>query len=134
MVRFVGWIKGLFQHEPIKLAIVRRYEDANGSYVGELYIEQTVKGVTAYNMIGASLDTLPFDFTGEMQVGEFLDLKHDFLASMPEWCVRVGALDPKDNDHVREMVAKMPRRRMTLVVQNRFFMEPIVRLSGKGAV
>lgn len=135
MMRFmVSLFVRLFSREPVKLAIVRRYEDANGSYVGELYMEQITKGITAYNMIGASLDSMPFEIRKDRLAprDDFeLDTDRDFLAHMPRLCVRVGALDPADNDRVRKMVARMPQKRMTLVIQNRFFMEPVVKPSGK---
>jgi hypothetical protein len=102
---------------------VRRYQDANGSYVGELYLYETVTRrhdmVTGYQMIGASLDTLPLDMVNETTVFA-LDTGNDFLAPMPPMTVRVGATEPKDNDSVRRMVRKLPRRNMTLIVQNRF--------------
>lgn len=120
----LSWLRGLFNHEPAKLAVVRKYRDANGSYVGELYLYQTVKRkhdtVTGYVMIGASLDTLPFD-TGEKETDVFaLDTGSDFLEPMPPMTLRVGALDPAENDNVRRMIRRLPRRGMTLVVQNRF--------------
>ena len=119
--RLLDFFRGLFSPEPVRLAIVRRYRDANGSNVGELYIEQEHNGIRTYNMIGMSLDTLPFELlrpTG-LTWGT-LDTDNDFLAPMSSYCVRVGALSPQDNDNVRKMVAKLPRRRMTLTVQNRF--------------
>ena len=120
-----SYIRTLCARQPVRLAIVRRYQDANGNYVGELYIEQTIKGVTAYNMIGASLDSLPLDWTVEPRTwcGWTLDTRHDFLAPIALYTVRVGAMDPKDNDRIRRMVGKMPRWNMTLLVHNRFIGE-----------
>jgi len=121
-VGMIDFIKGLFRRAPVRLAIVRRYADANGSYVGELYMEQEQNGIRSYRMIGASLDTLPLDIdlTLRVNMAYVLDTENDFLAYMPAGRLRVGALDPQDNDRVRRMVARLPRRRMTLVVQNRF--------------
>jgi hypothetical protein len=120
--KLFSFLRGLFNRSPVRFAIVRRYADANGSYVGELYMEQTVKNVISYNMIGASLDTLPLESAEVLTAGVAFDLdtKNDFLIPMPLGTLRVGALDPKDNDRVRRMVASLPRRRMMLVVQNRF--------------
>lgn len=119
-----AWIKVKFDPKPVKLAIVRRYLDANGSYVGELYIEEQGKNFKGYTMIGASLDTLPF---GCHEVDArcddhafYLDTEHDFLAYIDKNVLRVGALNPADNNAVRRMVAKMPRRGMRIIVQNRF--------------
>jgi hypothetical protein len=118
--RLTDFLRSLLHRGPVRLAIVRRYADANGSYVGELYMEQEHRGVSSYCMIGASLDTLPFDYPLPCNVGISLDTDNDFLAPMPRDTFRVGALDPAENDKVRCMVAGLPRRNMTLVVQNRF--------------
>jgi hypothetical protein len=120
MIRlFISFVKSLFKRSPVKLAIVRKYTDANGSFVGELYIEQKQKAFTGYTMIGASLDTLPFDLQNETDVFA-LDTRNDFLAPMPPMTLRVGALDPQDNEAIRKAVRNMPRRRMKLIIQNRF--------------
>src|SRR5260221_3416484 len=120
LTRLFDFFHCLFSPKPVRLAIVRRYRDANGSNVGELYIEQEHNGVKTYNMIGMSLDTLPFELLRPIGLTwGTLDTDNDFLALMPNYCVRVGALSPQDNDNVRRMVANLPRRKMTLTVQNR---------------
>ena len=114
-----GWLRSLLAPRSVRLAIVRRYCDANGNYIGELYLEEA----GMYGMVGVSLDSLPLDTLGErhwFDVGGYLDTGNDFLAPMTPLTVRVGAIDPRDNDTVRAMVARLPRRNMTLVVQNRF--------------
>ena len=108
------WLKRLCDFSSIQLAIVRRYADANGHYVGELYAMQG----KAYVMIGASLDSLPLEYTGGRMWR--LDTKRDFLAPMPRNVVRVGAVEPENNEYVRRIVARMPRMNMSLLVQNRF--------------
>jgi hypothetical protein len=123
--RIATWLRGLFSRKPISLVIVRRYADANGNYVGELYMQGTFSGVASYRMIGVSLDSLPLNVADLMgnecfAVGGMLDTANDFLVHMPNKTIRVGALDPKDNDNVRRMVAKLPRRNMTMTIQNRF--------------
>lgn len=112
------------------MAIVRRYCDANGSFVGELYLLGTFMGVLGYQMIGMSLDTLPFD---AKELREFnLDVDHDFLAPMPEGCVRVGSQDPRDTDAVRASVRKLAKEgKIALQVQNRF-VEHVMSRPGKG--
>lgn len=131
------WLRERFSSTPIRLAIVRKYQDANGAYIGELYVHETVKRqhdtLEGYVMIGASLDTLPLA-AGEVACpsgplpmhcyGWTLDLENDFLAPMPEFCVRVGAMTPEENDNVKQRIARLPRRRMLLTVQNRF-VEPV---------
>jgi hypothetical protein len=122
LTKFYMWLRlrlhGLFAAKPVKLAIVRRYADANGSYVGELYMEGNIAGVSAYRMIGVSLDTLPIDAV-KLETWR-LDTLNDFLVPMSPETIRVGAIDPKDNDSVRKMVRKLPRKNMTLIIQNRF--------------
>jgi hypothetical protein len=120
--QFVDWLRSLVYRAPVKLAIVRRYKDANDNFVGELYIEGSMAGVSAYRMIGASLDSFPLG-TGSLDLSKtpyVLDVANDFLALMPANRLRVGAMDPKDNDAVRRMIGRLPRRRMTIVIQNRF--------------
>lgn len=122
--RIVGFVKSVLvaftpKRKAWSMAVVRRYADANGSYVGELYLLGTFAGVLQYSMIGVSLDTLPFDARA-VEVFD-LDTDNDFLAPMPPMCVRVGALNPQDNDNVRKYVAKMAHEgRIVLQVQNRF--------------
>jgi hypothetical protein len=107
---------------PVHLAIVRRYVDANGHYVGELYMYGMFAGMGTYRLIGCSLDSLPLDMAA-LSLGDApntLDLEHDFLAIMPPNTLRVGAAEPKDNEGVRQMIARIPRRNIRLVIQNRF--------------
>lgn len=131
--RFLAWLLG--PAEPARLAVVRRYVDANGSYVGELYLYEEVKRrhdmVTGYVMIGASLDSLPFDLAGKELTIFGLDTYNDFLQPLPPMTLRVGSLEPKDNDAVRRRVAKLPRKGMTLLVQNGFIEHVMKPKEGK---
>lgn len=113
--RFVSFVRSFFSRKPVKLAIVRRYCDANGSYVGELYMDN---GKGCYGMIGVSLDSWPMD-TNTIFCAE-IDTENDFLAPMPAVMIRVGAISPADNNAVRKMVARLPRKRMEIAIQNRF--------------
>lgn len=120
--QFLHWLGGLFDSAPVHLAIVRRYADANGHYVGELYCYGTFAGVGTYRMIGCSLDNFPLEL-GSLSLGDepgALDLLHDFLAPMAANTFRVGAPEPKDNEQVRRMIGNMNRRNIRLVIQNRF--------------
>jgi hypothetical protein len=118
--RLYRFVMGLFFRGPVRLAIVRRYTDANGSFVGELYLERSGKEGVPYEMIGASLDTLPFDSQNATDVFA-LDTWNDFLEPMPPMTLRVGTLcTPADNAAMQKMVRGLPRRNMTLVIQNRF--------------
>ncbi len=117
----MAWLDQLLNGRKIwSMAVVRRYCDANGAFVGELYLLGAQgAGPLEYRMIGVSLDTLPF---APKKVETFdLDTGRDFLAPMAEGMLRVGALDPRDNDAVREMVAQLARTGViALQVQNRF--------------
>jgi len=127
MAKLISWLKKLFvARKTYSMVIVRRYCDANGAFVGELYLLGTFCGVLQYNMIGVSLDTLPF--SASQVTGFDLDVEHDFLRPMPEGCVRVGAQDPQNNDAVRANVGRIAREgTIVLQVQNRF----IERVLGK---
>jgi hypothetical protein len=117
-----NFIIGLFKRKrkAYSLAIVRRYTDANGSFVGELYLLGTFAGVLGFQQIGMSLDTLPFDCQNGVPSFD-LDTEHDFLFPMPSGCVRVGAQDPRDTPIVRKHVAKLATEgSIALQVQNRF--------------
>lgn len=120
MGRLVSWLKSLLgPGKTYSMAIVRRYADANGAYVGELYLLGTFAGVLQYSMIGVSLDTLPFEAKGMDDPS--LDTRNDFLAPIPPNSVRVGASEPADNDAVRAHVARLAKEgRIRLSVTNRF--------------
>jgi len=122
LTKLYTWFCGLFDRSPVHLAIVRRYRDANGRHVGELYMYGTFAGVGSYRMVGCSLDSFPLDL-GSLSLGDepgALDLLHDFMAPMGANTFRVGACEPKDNESVRRMVGGIPRRNIRLVIQNRF--------------
>jgi hypothetical protein len=128
-----GILQGLvpsFTPKTYSLAIVRRYTDANGSFVGELYLLGTFAGILGYQMIGVSLDTLPFDCQNGVPSFD-LDTEHHFLDAMPVGCVRVGASDPQDNDAVRDNVRRLAETgKITLTVSNRFI-EHVMQSKGK---
>lgn len=123
------WLCGLFDSRPVHLAIARRYQDAQGHNVGELYKYDTFSGHGAYRLVGCSLDSFPLDLSS-LSLGDeptALDLQNDFLAPMMPNTLRVGAAEPKDNDAVREMIRRIPRKNIRLVIQNKFVehvMEP----------
>jgi hypothetical protein len=109
-----------FKRKTYSMAVIRRYTDANGSYVGELYMLGTFAGILGYQQIGMSLDTLPFDSQNGVLSFD-LDVEHDFLAPMPNGCLRVGASDPRDNDAVRRHVARLAHEgTIALQIQNKF--------------
>jgi hypothetical protein len=120
--RLYNWLINIFNYEPVHLAIVRRYQDAQGHNVGELYLYGVFAGVGSCRMIGCSLDSLPLDLTALSLLDEpdALDLEHDFLAPMAVNTLRVGAAEPKDNDAIRNIIRRIPRRNIRIVLQNRF--------------
>jgi hypothetical protein len=122
LTNLYNFIRRLFDTRPVLLAIVRRYADANGHFVGELYRYDTFAGIGTYRLVGVSLDSLAFDLTALSLLDEpkTLDLAHDFLAVMPPNTLRVGAATPADNDNVRKMIGKLSRRNIRLTIQNRF--------------
>lgn len=105
-----------FHSEPAELAIVRRYLDANGNYVGELYLKHPVTRVSV--MIGASLDSHEF-FIRYLE-GVTFDYKHDFLEPLPPETIRIGAIDPRDLEQVRNIVADLEGRYIVVEVRNGF--------------
>lgn len=127
----VAWAKAVSGvRKTWSMAIVRRYCDANGAYVGELYLLGTFCGSLQYNMIGVSLDTMPLDV--KQVTGFNLDVDNDFLAPMPTGTVRVGAQDPQDNDVVRANVRRLAREgTIVMQVQNRFVEHVLRKPSGK---
>lgn len=102
------------------LAIVRRYVDMNGRYIGELYLNGT--------MIGASQDNLPLDYQGGYFW--FLDTWRSFLAPLTWRTVRVGGTEPKTDKWTRRKVRWLFPFSVKLRVENRFATE----VAGKGDV
>ena len=113
-------LRGLFEHTPALFTIVRKYQDAHNHFIGELYFYSTITGKSTYRLIGCSLDSFPVGMTFNEDAGNYLDLAHDFLAPMGANTFRVGAPMPEDNDSVRRMMSRMPRRNIRLAIQNRF--------------
>lgn len=99
--RICLWLIGC--PERIKLTICRRYLDANGYYIGELYDSRGV-------LLGASLDNYEYadSYLTAMHV-EILDTRNDFLQPMLNYTVRVGGLCPGDHKRVQDYVAGLDR-------------------------
>jgi hypothetical protein len=118
--RFIAYLKALGRkRKTYSMAIVRRYTDANGAFVGELYLLGTFAGILGYQMIGVSLDTLPLEAKHPNTFD--LDIENDFLKPMTKYCIRVGAIDPADNENVRKHVASLFKTgKIEFQIQNRF--------------
>lgn len=109
--------------QPVLLVICRKYLDANGRYIGELYAQHAAKhggigSVNGLTMIGVSLDSLALGATEGQP--DYLDTHNDFLALMPDNVIRVGAMEPLNTLAVRLAVRKMPKKCMRILLQNRF--------------
>src|SRR5260221_1916836 len=104
----LAFFHGLLSPKPVRLAIVRRYADANGNWIGELYIKRR-RGShlehTSYEMVGVSLDSLPLEestYDGDNLdggIGARIDLEHAFLCPMPVESVVSRVLKPLANDN-----------------------------------
>lgn len=119
VINITTYFRALIYRELINLYIRRKYQDANGNYIGELYADDvTIKGKKVTAMIGVSLDSL--DFGDIFGIPNELDLRHDFLAYMPKDRIRLGSLEPKDNDQVRNRYRFYPSHLIRIHVQNCF--------------
>ena len=108
-------LKLIGRPERIKLTICRRYLDANGYYIGELYDSRGV-------LLGASLDNLPFYYEYMSAYSQpIVDTVNDFLQPMLPGTVRVGGLCPGDHKRVQSYVAGLDRLCYVVFdIQNRF--------------
>ena len=97
----------------VQLTIVRRYIDAQGHYIGELY--------EAGRMIGTSCDNLPLgaDILSPV-VNPTICYRKSFLDPLPDNTLRVGSLEPKDNANVQAYVATRRFCVIRVTVLNRF--------------
>lgn len=99
------------------LTIVRRYADAQGHYIGELY---EGNGRNAL-MIGASCDNFPLDQdTRPEMANPKICWRHSFLEPLPENTVRVGSFEPQLNGFVQRYMARRRFCITRLLVLNRF--------------
>lgn len=94
----------------MNLAIVRRYVDMNGRFIGELYLNGT--------MIGASQDNLPLEYKGGRLW--FLDTWRSFLSPLTWRTVRVGGTAPDNDKATRRKVRWLVPFSTRLRVENRF--------------
>ena len=109
----------------VKLTIVRRYVDAQGHYIGELY-----EGAGRYSrMIGATCDNMSLNADmATYGVDPFICYSKSFLDPLPAYTLRVGALEPSFNAIVQEYIALRRFNRVRVIVLNRF-VEHVMGLS-----
>lgn len=108
----------LFHRDTVHLTVVRRYVDAQKRFIGELY---EGSGRDAW-MMGMTCDTMPFS-VGDNQLGHTpcrLELGADFLAPMMPGGLRVGAMEPMNNETVRQTIALRRYCKLRVVILNRF--------------
>lgn len=119
MLSFIKAILYFIRHpfSTLELTIVRRYADAQGHYIGELY-----KGKDRdAHMIGASCDNWPLNANTHALLDKpSLCWRYSFLDPLPGNTLRVGSFDPKDNARVQTYIAMHRFNRVNIVVLNRF--------------
>lgn len=88
-----AFVYALFHPEPIEMVIVRRYMDAQKNFIGELYMNG--------KMIGMSCDSLPYSAgVNGANTGAHCEMG-DFTAPMDVNVIRVGGATPLETAHVR---------------------------------
>jgi hypothetical protein len=111
------WFVALHPFDTFKLTIVRRYADAQGNYIGELYEGD---GATA-RMIGASCDNWPLDAdVSPLPMHPRICWSKSFLDPLPKNTLRVGAMEPQDNEDVQAYIAARRFAPLRVTVLNRF--------------
>ena len=103
----------LHPFDTFSVTVVRRYADAKGHFIGELYENE--------RMIGASCDNWPLDADVKpLPLRPSVCYRKSFLEPLPANTLRVGALEPENNVSVQEYVAIRRFCRLRVVVLNRF--------------
>lgn len=118
MILFIkAFVYAMFHWSPIQLTVVRRYVDAQKNFIGELYEGE---GRTA-KMIGVTCDNLPFDIEQLYLIRRpRLCWRREFTEFLPLDTIRVGALEPENNEQVRQYVARRRFCAIRYAVLNRF--------------
>lgn len=99
------------------VTVVRRYADAQGNFIGELYDGDG----RAARMIGASCDNWPLDADVKALPGSpRLCWSKSFLDALPRNTLRVGAMQPQDNATVQAYVSTRRFCPIRVTVLNRF--------------
>jgi hypothetical protein len=97
----------------VKLTVVRRYVDAQGNYIGELYKDG--------RMIGASCDNWPLDVDMHRLIASpKLCWRYSFLEPLPQYTIRVGGIEPGTNTLVQAHIAERRFCDIKITVVNRF--------------
>lgn len=111
--------------EAVHLTIVRRYADAQGNFIGELYERfeygHATESGAGWRMIGASCDNWPLDAdVSPIPMHPKVCWSRSFLEALPQNTLRVGAMEPQDNADVQAYVARRRFLPLRVTVLNRF--------------
>lgn len=103
--------------DTFNVTVVRRYADAQGHFIGELYEGD---GRDA-KMIGASCDNWPLNADIKaLPMHPRVCYRKSFLEPLPDNTLRVGAFEPSLNVIVQEYVAARRFLPLRVTVRNRF--------------
>jgi hypothetical protein len=111
------WYTVMHPFDVIYFTVVRRYADAQGNYISELY---EGNGRDA-KMIGASCDNWPLDADMKpLPTHPQLCWSKSFLDPLPRNTLRVGAMEPQDNARTQEYISIRRFCVIRIMVLNRF--------------
>ena len=109
--------------DTLNVTIVRRYADAQGHFIGELYQDN--------RMIGYSCDNWPLNAdTTPLPMHPRVCWRKSFLDPLPVNTMRVGAMEPENNARVQEYVAVRRWLPLRVTVHNRFIQHVLGGLGG----
>lgn len=107
-------VYALFHRKPVSLTVVRRYLDAQRNFIGELYENG--------KMIGMSCDSMPFTVPNAMSGRLFASARYDeeFSRPMPDGILRLGGKGPEDHAEVVKRLSLLQYCRKDITILNRF--------------
>lgn len=116
LIRAVAFV-AIHPFDIVHLTVVRRYADAQGHFIGELY-EGSSRDA---RMIGASCDNWPLDADVKaLPPHPSVCFSKSFLEPLSANTLRVGALEPQDNARVQAYIATRRFCVLRFTVLNRF--------------
>lgn len=111
------WYTAMHPFDTFNVTVVRRYVDAQGHFIGELYDGD---GRNA-RMIGYACDNWPLNAdTAALPMHPRVCYAKSFLDPLPKNTLRVGAMEPSDNADVQAYVAMRRWCPLRITVLNRF--------------
>lgn len=114
IARLKALVYALFHPKPIQLTVVRRYLDAQRNFIGELYEDG--------KMIGMSCDSMPFTVPAMMSGRLFTSARYDeeFSRPMPDGLLRLGGKGPEDHADVVKRLSLIQYCHKDITILNRF--------------